>query len=85
MRQQDMDMVLTHVPFDDFDVPTKATLQDQFSRPLGHLAAQYLIAIFGHPHKVVLDVINCMRTLAVICHFHLPFIVIPGRLLYLNS
>jgi hypothetical protein len=60
-----MDMILTHVPFDDFDVSTEATLQYQLPRSLGHLASQYVVAILGHPHLMVLDIINRMRSFAV--------------------
>ena len=84
-RHQDMDMVLTHMPPDDFDFSTQTTLQDQLSSSLGHFAAQDMIALLRHPHKVVLDIIDRMRSFAIVCHFRLPLIPILGRLLYLNS
>jgi hypothetical protein len=67
-RHQQMDMVLAHVPSQDLDVSTHTALPDQLSCSFSHRSTQHMIAILGHPHKVVLDIIDCVRPFTILDH-----------------
>ena len=43
-------------------------MADNFSRSFCRFTAQSLIAVFRHPHKVILNIVDCMRSLAIVGH-----------------
>ena len=65
-RYQQMHMFLAYMPCYNRDIPTHTDLANQFPRPQRHFARQHGIAILSDPHKVVVDIIDRMRTTPII-------------------
>ena len=63
-----MHMVLGNMALDDLDVHGLANLPDQISQPDRHITAKNRLAVFGNPNHVELDVIDTVRSLAVVLH-----------------
>ncbi len=61
-------MVFAHVPFDYLYLSAQARLSYQLSRSFGYLSFQHLIPVFRYPHKVILDVIQRMRSASILRH-----------------
>ena len=69
---QDVDVINADMTLDNRDVSAHTYLADNIACSLGHFGPQHGIAIFGGPHKVVLDVIDCVSTFAVVRHDYPP-------------
>jgi len=67
-RHQHRHMVSTHMPLQNGYIPAQAHLSQYLTRPLGHLPPQDLIAVFRHPHQMILDVIERVRSFAIVWH-----------------
>jgi len=61
-------MVTTYVATDDPHVVLLRDLTNQILCPQSQIAFQKFVAIFCHPHRVLLDVVNRMR----------PFLIVHG-------
>src|SRR5271157_1720879 len=61
-------MVGTYVPFENLYVVGFANLADQFSKSLPYLASQDRFAIFWDKHKVVVTLIDGVRTMTILLH-----------------
>jgi len=59
-------MIDTDMAFDNRDVPALASLANDVAGSFGHFSAQDVIPILGGPHKMVLNVIACVRTVAIL-------------------
>lgn len=68
-RHQHMHMVNTHMPFQNMHISAHTYLSKNRARPLGYLPTQHLIPIFRHPHQMVLNVIERVRSFPVFWHF----------------
>ena len=79
-RHHQMAMIATDMPLQDRDFPTGADLPDQVARPLCRFAAQHLIAVLRDPYKVILNVVDRMRSLPLVGHCSCSPIL-PGMLL----
>src|SRR5882724_6713264 len=64
----EVNMVTAEMTFQDGHLSTRTDLADNFSRSFGGFAAQHLIAVFGYPHKVILNIVDRMRSLAIVGH-----------------
>ena len=67
-RDQNMDMIDADVAFHNRDVAAHAHLFDEVAGSFGYLGTQHVVAIFRGPHEVVLDVIDCVSTFAILWH-----------------
>ncbi len=63
-----VNMVTTEMTFQDGHFPTYADLADNFARSFGGFTAQHLITVFGDPYKVILNIVDRMRSLAIVGH-----------------
>ncbi len=55
-----MNMIFTHVPFQNVQIMLLANLPDQFSNTDLNVSGENMIPIFGHPHHMILDVVDSM-------------------------
>ena len=63
-----MHVVFAHMPLDYLYLSAQAGLSYQFPRSCSYLSFQHLIPILRYPHKVVLDVIQRMRSASILRH-----------------
>ena len=56
-RHKQMDMVLTHMPFDYLNVIRLTDLSHQFAHPRPYHPTQHRPAVLGNPHHVVLEIV----------------------------
>jgi len=66
--QQQMHMVPTHVPPQDFDVVRAADLPHQLAQLHRHVSAQHRLAVLGDEDEMVVQQINSVRRLPVGAH-----------------
>ena len=59
-----MDVIDTDMPFDNLNVSAQTHLTQHVTRPFRNVTTQHLVAIFCHPHEVVLDVVDRMAPLS---------------------
>ena len=52
----------------DYDIPRFADLAYRVARPLRHPTAHYLVSILCAPHHVILQIVDRMRAMPVLCH-----------------
>ena len=52
------------MPFDNLNVSAQTHLTQHVTRPFRNVTTQHLVAIFCHPHEVVLDVVDRMAPLS---------------------
>ena len=67
-RHKDMHMILRDMPPEDFNIIGFTYLTDQIPKPFRYLPSQNRLAVFGHPHQMVLQVINGMARFAIVLH-----------------
>src|SRR5258706_1186688 len=67
-RHQQVYVVNADMSLQDADVSAHTDLTDNFTHPLRYFSAQYLVAVLRHPHKVILDVIRCVRSFSILWH-----------------
>ena len=67
-RPQHMHMVSTQMPFDDCDIPAHTYLTDYLPCAFSHFTLQHLVPILGHPHHMILNVIDSVRSLTILWH-----------------
>jgi hypothetical protein len=75
-RHEQMHMVTTHVSTDDPHSVALADRVNQVSHPQCQIALQDLVAILRHPYKVILDVVNRMRSFTIVYHFFTSALII---------
>ena len=63
-----MHMILGDVASDYLDVHALTDFADQIPQAGCHVSKENRLAVFGDPHKMVLDVIYSMRGLAIFLH-----------------
>ena len=63
-----VDVVNTHMPFHNCDFTTHTDLTQNVARSLSDFSAQDVVAIFGHPDQVILNVVDRMRPFAIFRH-----------------
>ncbi len=66
--QEQMNMILRHVPFDDRDFEATAYLADQFSESQPDFTAHHGFTILRDPHDVQVDAEDRVRAVPVLCH-----------------
>ena len=66
--QEDMDMILANVTFEDFDIKLPAYLADEFPDTFGDLATQNRLAVLRRKDEVVLEIVDRVGGLAVVLH-----------------
>ena len=59
-RYEYMHVIPRYVTLDDLYIVRPAYLANQIPRPLCYVRAQYGLAVFRNPHKVIFDVIYGM-------------------------
>jgi len=59
-------MILTHDPFEDFDLEDFAGVPDQFPYTECDVTCQDFVAILGDPDEVVLEVENRVTAIAIV-------------------
>ena len=63
-----MDMILTHMTFENIDFQIRTNLTNQVTQPGGYRADQEGFTKFGDPYKMQLDVKFRVRCPTVIVH-----------------
>jgi hypothetical protein len=63
-----MDMISGNRTLDDFHVLGLAQLSYKVPEPLRYLSVEHLLTVFRDPYHIVLEVIDCVRSLTVILH-----------------
>ena len=66
---QYMYMVFAHHPFHDLDFKRIACLLHQLFHTQSDFTNQYLVSVFRHPYKVVLDAKNRMASISIFDRF----------------
>ncbi len=74
-RHHQMHMVTTDVALQDGDFSAGTDLADNVACPFRRFSPQHLVAIFRHPHEVILNVVDRMRSLPILRHDGSPPIV----------
>ena len=64
-RNMKVDVVFADMAAQHRDPSGLAGLTDKFADAQGNVSLQYVVTIFRHPNKVILDVVNAMRTFTV--------------------
>ena len=70
---QNMHMIFTHDSFDYPDFKGFACLSHQVSDSNRHIPVQHFVSVLRYPHKVVLNLKNCMTSVSVF-HAAPPFV-----------
>jgi len=65
-------MVNAHMPLHDGDVSAHTDLTDKFARPFSDFAFQNFVAVFRHPDEVILNVVDGVRSFAIVGHGFSP-------------
>ncbi|MNF66775.1 hypothetical protein D3C84_485730 [compost metagenome] len=63
---QNVDVILAHHTLYYPDLKRLTRLPHQLAYSLGHLPTQYLVAVLGHPDKVILDLVDRVTSVSVI-------------------
>jgi len=63
-----MQVVFRNVTFDDLNIHRLANLPDQLPQADGYFSMQNWLAVFGDPYHMKFDVIDSVRSLAVVLH-----------------
>lgn len=67
-RQKNMHMIFRYMTLDDLNPKRPAYLSDQLSNSIPYFTGQHRLPIFRAPHKMIFQIINCMRSLSVYLH-----------------
>src|SRR4051794_23002868 len=67
-RQHQVNVVATDMPPQNGHFSAHTHLSDDFSRSLSGFTAQDLVSVFRDPHKMVLDIVDRMCSLAIVGH-----------------
>jgi hypothetical protein len=67
-RHHQMHMIATDMAFQNGDFTARTDLPDDFSRSFCRFTAPDLVTLFRDPHKVILDVVDRMCSLAIVRH-----------------
>jgi hypothetical protein len=60
-----MYMIFAYNAFDDMYFKGLTSLSHKFTYSQCYIAGQYLIAILGHPHKMIFKIENCMTPIPI--------------------
>ena len=63
-----MDMVSAHMAPYHLDIHACTYLPYDLSQPHPNVLADHRLAVFGYPNHVILDIIDRMRSLAILFH-----------------
>src|ERR1700723_676495 len=75
---EQVDMILAHMPLEDLDFQFRADVPHQLPQADAYIRPQQLLAVFGDPHQMELDVKACVRGPSVM--LHPPILTRSGRL-----
>ena len=78
-RHQQMDMIRPNMPLHYRHFAAHTDLSDDVARSFGHFRSQHFVAIFCHPHLVVLDVVDSMRSFSVFRHITFSYYSLEGN------
>src|SRR5512135_2710675 len=68
VRYIEVDMIFTNSSLENFNFVRIAHLTNQFAYPKTYFFGQHIVAIFGNPDQVNLQVMNRMRTFTIRSH-----------------
>jgi len=71
-RYQNMHMISAHNTTDDLNLESFAYLTYQFTNSIRQITSQQMVSIFGHPHKMVFNLIFGMASITI---FHANCII----------
>ena len=70
-RYKQMDVVLTHMPFDYLYLIRSTDLSHQFAHPRPNHPTQHRPAVLGNPHQVILEIVFRVTRRSVDLHMAL--------------